>query len=82
MTVISSWDAQVQLPELLDRVAKGEQIVITKDNQPAAMLVPPPPGRGPDVKKVIEEFKAYSKRQGRTLGDITFRELIEEGRRY
>ncbi len=82
MTTINSWEAQAQLPQLLERVAKGEKIVITKDDQPAAMLVPPPPEVNPDVKKVIEEFKAYSKRQGRTLGGITFRELIDEGRRY
>ena len=34
----------------------------------------------PDVKKVIEDFKAFAK--GRSLGDISIRELIEEGRRF
>lgn len=31
-------DAQAHLPELLDRVAAGEEIVITRDGQPIATL--------------------------------------------
>ncbi len=79
---IASFEAQTHLPELLERVARGEKITITDQGKPVAQLVPVPPDQKPDVKKVIEEFKAYSKRQGRTLGDITYRDLIEEGRRY
>ncbi len=79
---IGSFEAQTQLPELLERVARGETITITEHGKPVAQLVPVPPEQKSDVKKVIEEFKAYSKRQGRTLGDITYRELVEEGRRY
>jgi uncharacterized protein (DUF433 family) len=33
-------------------------------------------------QQVIEEFKAYSKRQGRTLGSLSIREMIEDGRRF
>jgi hypothetical protein len=29
----------------------------------------------------MEEFKAYSRRQGRMFGDLTFQALIDEGRR-
>ena len=82
MTEVGSFEAKTHLPELLDRAAAGERILITKRGKPVAMLVPPPPEEKRDVRQVIEEFKAYSKRQGRTLGGITIRELIEEGRRY
>jgi prevent-host-death family protein len=82
MTSVGSYEAKTHLPRLLDRVAKGEKITITKNGKPVAMLVPLPPHEERDIKKVIEEFRAYSKRQGRTLGDLTFREMIEEGRRY
>jgi prevent-host-death family protein len=82
MTSIGTYAAKTHLPELLARVAHGEKILITRHGKPAAMLVPAPAEQKKDVKQVIEEFKAYSKRQGRTLDKLTAREMIEEGRRY
>jgi len=82
MTIIASLEAQNILPQLLRRVAQGEEIVITEGGKPVAKLVPSGAAEWPDVRQVIEEFKAYSRRQARTLGDIAFRDLIEEGRRY
>jgi prevent-host-death family protein len=81
MTTVGSYEAKTHLPELLERVAKGERVVITKRGKPVAMLVPPPAEQS-DVRRVIEQLKAYSKEQGRTLGDLSYRELIDEGRRF
>jgi prevent-host-death family protein len=82
MESIGSYEAKTHLPQLLDRVAKGEEIMITKHGKPVARLVPASPARPkPDVRQVIEELKAFSK--GNTLGDgITIRDLIDEGRRF
>jgi prevent-host-death family protein len=74
-------EAKTRLPQLLARVARGEHITITKRAKPVAMLVPVAKVDR-DIKQVIAEFKAYSKRQGRTLGGISSRQLIEEGRRF
>jgi len=82
MTTVGTYEAKTHLPELLARVAHGERILITRHGKPAAMLVPAAAEEKKDVQQVIEEFKAYSKRQGRTLGKQTIREMIEEGRRY
>jgi prevent-host-death family protein len=82
MTTVGSFEAQNLLPQLLARVAQGEEILITEGGKPVAKLVPSGSPERPDVKKVIEEFKAYSRRQARTRGDLTFREMIDEGRRY
>ena len=57
----------------------GERITITRRGKLVAVLGPPPSEK-PDVKKVIEDFKAFAK--GRSLGDISIRELIEEGRHF
>ena len=82
MENVGSFEAKTHLPQLLERVAKGEEFTITKHGKPVARLVPlvatiP----GPDVKQVIEELKAFSK--GNTLGKgLTIRALIEEGRRF
>jgi antitoxin (DNA-binding transcriptional repressor) of toxin-antitoxin stability system len=82
MTSIGSFDAQNLLPQLLARVAQGEEFLIIDGGKPVAKLVPSPPPEQPDVKRVIVEFKAYSSRQARTLGGSSFREMIDEGRRY
>ena len=81
MTTIGTYEAKTHLPELLARVARGERILITRHGKPAAMLVPAPTEGSKDVRTVIEEFKAYSKRQARTLDPLTVREMIDEGRR-
>ena len=82
METVGSFDAKTHLPQLLERVSKGEEITITRHGKPVARLVPAQPAKPkPDVHRVIEQLKAFSK--GNTLGkDVTLRELIEEGRRF
>jgi prevent-host-death family protein len=82
MTSVGFYEARTHLSQLLDQVARGKKILITRHGKPAAVLGPPPVQVRCDVKQVIEEFKAYSKHQGRTLGDLSIRDLIEEGRRF
>jgi prevent-host-death family protein len=82
MTTVASLEAQNSLPQLLRRVAQGEEIVITEEGKPVAKLAPYAATEHHDAAQIIEEFKAYSRRQGRTLAGITTRELMEEGRRY
>ena len=82
MTTMSFYEARTHLSELLDQVARGKKVLITRRGKPAALLSPPPAGAAKDVKQIIEEFKAYSKRQGRTLGALRIRDLIDDGRRF
>lgn len=42
MRTITFSDAQRRLSDLLDEVASGEVVVITRDDRPAATLSPPP----------------------------------------
>jgi prevent-host-death family protein len=82
MESVGSFEAKTHLPQLLERVAKGEEFTITKHGKPVARLVPASPvNTKPDVRQVIEELKAFAK--ANTLGeDISVRDLIEEGRRF
>jgi prevent-host-death family protein len=83
MNSVGSFEAKTHLPKLLERVARGERITITRHGKPVAMLVPAGPAEERDVKQVVEEMLAYRNRQRRTLGPgETLRGLIEEGRRY
>jgi prevent-host-death family protein len=80
---VGSFEAKTHLPALLERVAKGERITITRHGKPVAQLVPIDPDAKPDVKKVVEEMRTFRDERGPVLGDdLTIRDLINEGRRY
>ncbi len=81
MDSVGSFEAKTHLSKLLDRVALGEKIGITKHGKPVALLVPPSAGAEKDVVAVVKEMLEYRDRRKRTLGGITARELVEEGRR-
>ncbi|MGO8751207.1 MAG: type II toxin-antitoxin system Phd/YefM family antitoxin [Thermoguttaceae bacterium] len=81
MTSISYYEARTHFSELLDQVARGKKILITRRGRPAALLTPPPEEARKDVKQVVKEMKAL--RRGNTLGKgVSIRDLIEEGRRF
>jgi prevent-host-death family protein len=80
MTTVGAYEAKTHLSELLDRVAKGEKITITKHGVPVAVLMPPPNGNRADAREAIARLREL--RKGRTLGGLTVRALIEEGRRF
>jgi prevent-host-death family protein len=81
MTTISFYEARTHFSELLDQVAKGKTVLITRHGKPAALLSPPPAETKVDVKQVISDMKAL--RRGQTLGKgKTVRDLIDEGRRF
>jgi len=79
MKTVGAYEAKTHLPRLLDEVAAGETITITKHGAPVAMLVPVPE-RKRSVADVVDSIREA--RKGVTLGGLTIRELIEEGRRY
>lgn len=79
MRAVGAYEAKTHLPRLLDEVAAGETIVITKRGVPVARLVPPEDDR-PDVGALIDEWREYRKRHNITLGGLSIREMIEEGR--
>ncbi|MCI5148875.1 MAG: type II toxin-antitoxin system prevent-host-death family antitoxin, partial [Candidatus Electrothrix sp. MAN1_4] len=43
METIGAYEAKTHLPKLLNRVSRGEKIIITKHGVPVATLQPPPP---------------------------------------
>ncbi len=83
MKTVGAYEAKTHLSRLLDEVAAGETITITKHGTPVAQLVPPPRKSRPDIGALMDEWLAYRKEHNITLGDdLTIRDLIEEGRRY
>jgi prevent-host-death family protein len=81
MTTVGSYEAKTHLPKLLKRVARGEEILITRHGQAVARLVPAKARRRPDVRSVLQKMREL--RKGVTLGPgLTTRQLVEEGRHF
>ncbi len=79
-TTVGAYEAKTHLSGLLDKVAQGERITITKHGVPVALLVPVEESLRPDPREAIERLKDF--RHDRLLGDCGLRDLIEEGRRF
>jgi prevent-host-death family protein len=80
MKTVGAYEAKTHLPALLEEVAQGATIMITKHGRPVAMLTPigaesrMTPG---EIMKGFAELRAkYS------TGGIPIKELIDEGRKY
>ena len=78
MQTVGAYEAKTHLPKLLERVAKGERITITKHGVPVAVLQPPESGRTQDPGQVIKQLRAFRKRH--KLGRVSLKRMIEEGR--
>ncbi len=81
METVGTFEAKTHLTRLLDRVSRGERIVITRRGTPVAMLVPPQDNDVPDSVAIAREMLAYRDRVKRSLG-ASFRKLAREGHRY
>jgi prevent-host-death family protein len=76
---VGTYEAKTQLSALLERVERGEEVMITKHGKPVARLVPAAVHDRERVARAIARLKEL--RQGTTLGGLTIRELRDEGRR-
>jgi prevent-host-death family protein len=76
---IGAYEAKTHLPRLLDEVENGERITITKHGRPVAVLVPASAAGRPDADEALARIRDL--RRGITLGGLSIRELIDEGRR-
>jgi antitoxin (DNA-binding transcriptional repressor) of toxin-antitoxin stability system len=83
--VVGAHDAKTRLAELLDRVERGEEIVITRHGRPIARLSRV--GTGHDVaaaRAAVEALGALREEIARSSGRITMAEILamrDEGRK-
>ncbi len=80
MIKLNIHEAKTHLSRLLEMVAKGESVTITKHGVPIARLVPANADAKREPAQVIEELREF--RRGRKLGKLSLRKMIEEGRRF
>ncbi len=81
MITVGIFEAKRRLSELVERAGRGEEIVITRHGQPVARLLPP------EAADAYAQARSLAERIRRTRaahalgGEVTLRELLEEGRR-
>jgi prevent-host-death family protein len=79
MVAVGAFAAKAQFSALLERVARGEEVVITKHGRPVARLVP---ARTHDRERVAEAIRRIKELSvGSRLDGLSIRELRDEGRR-
>lgn len=81
---VTAFEAKTHFGDLLDRVSKGEEIVITRHDRPVARLVPEGTPRLDDVRRTVESLRELQEQiRRRYKGKLTVRDVrsaIEKGR--
>lgn len=81
MEIVGAFEAKTHLAALLDRVAKGEKITITRHGIPTALLVPVSEAPAKlSHREIVEGMRALRKRV--RPGKMSVKEMINEGRRF
>jgi len=79
MREIGAFEAKNTLGTLLDQVEQGEEITITRRGKPVAKLIRADAGFDREkARAAVARIKEL--RKGVTLGGLSIRELIDEGR--
>lgn len=80
MHMVGVFEAKTRLTALLDEVEEGGEVLITRRGKPVARLVAADPGFDRDrARRAAAGLREASK--GVTLGGLSLKELIGEGRR-
>ena len=80
MKTVGIYDAKSRLSELLEEVARGARITITKHGRPVAVISPADSDQILTREEAIEGLKQFRKEH--SLGDLKIKDLINEGRKY
>jgi prevent-host-death family protein len=79
MREIEAFEATNRLEALLDLVEQGEEVTITRQGKPIARLLAPAARVDREAARAAAS-RIRAMRQGVTLGDLTIKDLIAEGR--
>ncbi|HXT51995.1 MAG TPA: type II toxin-antitoxin system prevent-host-death family antitoxin [Thermoanaerobaculia bacterium] len=83
MSTVTAFEAKTRFGELLERVSRGEEVVITRHDRPVARLVPVGAHRIEDVRRAVQglrDLQEETRASGVELSDGEVRAAIEEGR--
>jgi prevent-host-death family protein len=76
MATVSAFEAKTRFGELLERVSRGEEVVITRHDKPVARLVPEGDPRHDDVRRSVQGLRDLQQRiRRRSKAKLTDREV-------
>ena len=78
MITVGAFEAKTHLSALLDRVAGGEEVVITRHGKPVARLIAAHRAYQARAHEAFAKLKEL--RKGTTLGGLSWKELRDKGR--
>ena len=84
---VTALEAKTRFGQLLDRVARGEEVIVTRHDKPVARIVPAGRPARAEVRAAVQGLRelrqAISTRRETqpALTDDDIKSLIEEGRR-
>ena len=83
MDSVGAYQAKTHFSELLERVARGETVTITRHGVPVAVLAPPQRGRmtPQQAAEGIRELREKLRARGVSVSAHEIKEMIKEGRR-
>jgi prevent-host-death family protein len=79
---VGAFQAKTHFSQLLERVAKGEEITITKHDRPVARLVPAERPSREHVASLFRQMDALRQSLPRSKDKTPLKDLIEHGRRF
>ena len=79
MITVGAFEAKTHLSTLLERVSRGEEVLITRHGKAVARLVPAAAADRERTLGAIAKLRAV--RAGVTLGGLDWKDLRDEGRR-
>jgi prevent-host-death family protein len=85
MATVTAFQAKTRFGELLDRVVRGEEIVITRYEKAVARLVPEGDANLEDTRQAVAALRAgrsliAERRRFKPLTDREIKDSIEQGR--
>ncbi len=71
-------DAEARFQEIMRQAEAGERFLVTEEGQAVARIEPPPNSTLAERLEAIEAIKEI--RKGVTLGGLSIKEMVNEGR--
>lgn len=85
MATVTALEAKTRFGELLDRVARGEEIVITRHEKPVARITPEGRPGLAEVRQAVSDLRTLREELARHRGfkpltEEEIRDAVDEGR--
>jgi len=79
---IGAFEAKTHFSQIIDRVEKGADYIVTRRGKPVAKIIPIEQKLEMSWEEILVKFKELRKNYRGEPGSFNIREAIEDGRKY